>query len=158
LSTVLVMQYVEGLDLEARLEKGNAPLSLEEIHGISWDVLSALDYVHTLGLVHLDVKPANMLLAQNDRTLLMNFGIAKALHEQRKVTLGTPDYMSPEQIVCPSKVDGRSDIYSFGCVLYAMLTGRPPFDSDFGVSRSGVPCAQGSSAIGLREPGCPESD
>lgn len=126
----LVVQYVEGQDLETRLEKGNAPLSLDEIHGISGDVLSALDYMHTLGLLHLDVKPANMLLAQNDRTLLMNLGIAKALHEQRKVALGTADYMSPEQIVCPGKVDGRSDIYSFGCVLYAMLTGRPPFGSD----------------------------
>jgi serine/threonine protein kinase len=131
----LVMQYVDGRDLETRLEKGNAPLSLNEIHGISWDVLSALGHAHSLGVVHRDVKPANMLMDQSGRTLLMDFGIAKALHEQRSVTLtslamGTPDYMSPEQIVSPRDVDGRSDIYSFGCVLYAMLTGRPPFGSD----------------------------
>jgi eukaryotic-like serine/threonine-protein kinase len=131
----LVMHYVDGRDLETRLEKGNPPLSLDEIHDISWDVLSALGHAHSLGVVHRDVKPANMLMDQSGRTLLMDFGIAKALHEQRNVTLtslamGTPDYMSPEQIINPRNVDGRSDIYSFGCVLYAMLTGRPPFGSD----------------------------
>jgi serine/threonine protein kinase len=130
----LVMQYVDGHDLDARLEDGNPPLSLDEIHGISWDVLSALDHAHSLGVIHRDVKPANMLIDHNGRTMLMDFGIAKALHDERSATLtttamGTPDYMSPEQIVSPKKVDARSDIYSFGCVLYAMLTGHPPFGS-----------------------------
>jgi serine/threonine protein kinase len=131
----LVMQYVEGTNLETRLHKENAPLSLKEIHDISWDVLSALDFAHLRGVVHRDVKPANMLIDKSGRTLLTDFGIAKALREERTVTLtgtamGTPDYMSPEQIMRPKDVDARSDIYSFGCVLYAMLSGNPPFGSE----------------------------
>ena len=131
----LVMQLVEGRDLEARLQKQESPLSLDEVHAISWDVLSALDHAHVMGIVHRDVKPANMLQDRNGRTLLMDFGIAKALREERSITLtstsmGTPDYMSPEQILSTKSVDPRSDIYSFGCVLYAMLTGSPPFSSN----------------------------
>ncbi len=131
----LVMQYVEGQSLETRLQEPNPPLSLEEIHTISWDVLSALDYAHSLGVVHRDVKPANILLDKSGRTLLTDFGIAKALREEGSVTLtgtsmGTPDYMSPEQILQPKLVDARSDVYSFGCVLYAMLSGSPPFSSE----------------------------
>ncbi len=76
-----------------------------------------------------------MLMDYSGRTMLMDFGIAKALREERSLTLagtaiGTPDYMSPEQILQPNKVDGRSDVYSFGCVLYAMLSGDPPFGSE----------------------------
>ena len=131
----LVMQFVEGGDLENRLRLENPPLSLEEIHSICWDVLSALDYAHSMGVVHRDVKPANMLMDRTGRTLLMDFGIAKALREERSVTMtgtsmGTSDYMSPEQILRPKEVDARSDIYSFGCVLYAMLSGNPPFSSE----------------------------
>jgi serine/threonine protein kinase len=131
----LVMRFVDGQSLDARLEKPNPPLSLQELHTISWDVLSALGYAHSLGVIHRDVKPANMLLDQSGRTLLMDFGIAKALTEERSVTLtgtsmGTPEYMSPEQILRPKQVDARSDIYSFGCVLYAMCSGGPPFSSE----------------------------
>lgn len=131
----MVMEYVEGQSLDARLQKSNPPLTLNEIHTISWDVLSALDYAHSLDVVHRDVKPANMLMDPSGRTMLMDFGIAKALREERSLTLagtaiGTPDYMSPEQILQPNKVDGRSDVYSFGCVLYAMLSGDPPFGSE----------------------------
>ena len=126
----LVMRYVDGESLESRLEKHRPPLTLEEIHTISWDVASALDYAHSLGVIHRDVKPANMLMDRNGSTLLMDFGIAKALREERSVTMtgstmGTPDYMSPEQIVDPKRVDARSDVYSFGCVLYTMFTGTP---------------------------------
>ena len=128
----LVMRYVEGESLESRLEKHRPPLTMAEIQTISWDVSSALDYAHSLGVVHRDVKPANMLIDRGGNTLLMDFGIAKALREERSVTLtgtsmGTPDYMSPEQIVDPKRVDSRSDVYSFGCVLYAMFTGETPF-------------------------------
>ena len=131
----LVMQYVEGQSLDERLKKPNPPLSIEEIHSISWDVLSALDHAHLQGVVHRDVKPANVLLDRSGRALLMDFGIAKALHEERSMTMtgtsmGTPDYMSPEQIREPRKVDARSDVYSFGCVLYAMLSGDPPFGTE----------------------------
>jgi phosphate transport system substrate-binding protein len=129
----LVMQYVEGKSLETRLTEGR--LSLEEVHAISWDVLSALDYAHSLGVVHRDVKPSNILIEQTGRVWLTDFGIALALREERRITrtgtaVGTPDYMSPEQILRPREVDARSDIYSFGCVLYAMLAGGPPFGMD----------------------------
>jgi serine/threonine protein kinase len=131
----LVMQYVEGQSLDERLKKPNPPLSIDEIHSISWDVLSALDHAHLQGVIHRDVKPANVLLDRSGRALLMDFGIAKALREERSMTMtgtsmGTPDYMSPEQIREPRKVDARSDVYSFGCVLYAMLSGDPPFGTE----------------------------
>ena len=132
----LVMQYVDGESLEARLEAHGGPLPLEEVHAISWDVLSALDCAHsqTPQLVHRDVKPSNILIENTGRVLLSDFGIALAMGDDRRLTrtdvaIGTSDYMSPEQIIRPKAVDTRSDIYSFGCVLYAMLTGAPPFSS-----------------------------
>jgi phosphate transport system substrate-binding protein len=131
----LVMQYVDGENLETRLREKNGPLSLEEVHSISWDVLSALDYAHSVGVIHRDVKPSNILVENNGRVWLTDFGIALALTEDTRLTrtgtaLGTAVYMSPEQIVRPKSVDSRADIYSFGCVLYAMLAGSPPFGVD----------------------------
>ena len=127
----LVMKFIEGDTLENRLDSG-ARFSMEEVHAISWDVLSALDYAHSLNVVHRDVKPSNILLGTDGQVCLTDFGIALALSEERRVTVtgtavGTPDYMSPEQITRPRDVDHRSDIYSFGCVLYALLSGNPPF-------------------------------
>lgn len=120
--------------LEDRLAE-QRPLSLKEIHVISSDVLSALDYAHGQGVVHRDVKPANILLHRNGHAMLTDFGIAKGLRDERSMTrigtsMGTPDYMSPEQIREPHKVDARSDVYSFGCVLYAMLSRNPPFGTE----------------------------
>jgi serine/threonine protein kinase len=131
----LVMQYVEGENLDTKLRQQKGSLARRDVQEISSDVLSALDYAHSLGVVHRDVKPSNILLDKNGRAMLSDFGIALALGEDHRMTrtgmaVGTPDYMSPEQIVRPKAVDARSDIYSFGCVLYAMLTGRPPFGGD----------------------------
>jgi serine/threonine protein kinase len=131
----LVMQYVEGQNLEVRLKKENPPLTVEEVRSITCDILSALEYAHSMGVVHRDVKPSNMLIDPKGRVLLMDFGIALAMTEEQRLTrtntaMGTPDYMSPEQITKPLEVDFRSDIYSFGCVLYAMLSGNPPFTSE----------------------------
>ena len=128
----LVMQYIEGGSLETKLSNQNGPLSQEDVHSISWDVLSALDYAHSVGLVHRDVKPSNILIDPAGCVWLTDFGIALALTEEPRVTrtgsaVGTAVYMSPEQIVRPKAVDARTDIYSFGCVLYAMLSGGPPF-------------------------------
>ena len=131
----LVMQYVEGQTLEVRLKKENPPLTIQEIRSFTRDILNALGYAHSKGVVHRDVKPSNMLIDPNGRVLLMDFGIALAMTEEQRLTrtntsMGTPDYMSPEQITRPMDVDFRSDIYSFGCVLYAMLSGNPPFTSE----------------------------
>ncbi len=120
--------------LEDRLEEHH-PLRLEEIHTFACDVLSALEFAHSQGVVHRDVKPANVLLHRNGHAMLTDFGIAKGLREERSMTrvgtsMGTPDYMSPEQIRAPQNVDARSDVYSFGCVLYAMLSRYPPFGNE----------------------------
>lgn len=139
----IVMQFVDGESLEHRLHrKPPQLLPLAEVLSISTDVLAALEYAHTFPgstIVHRDVKPSNILLDHSGRALLTDFGIAFALGGNRLTqagtTLGTVYYMSPEQIQDPRSVDARSDIYSFGCVLYELLAGRPPFgaetDTDF---------------------------
>jgi phosphate transport system substrate-binding protein len=128
----LVMQLIDGINLEQTIAQKGGPLELEQIHEISWDVLSVLDFAHANGVVHRDVKPSNILIDSSGHVYLTDFGIALVLTDERRITraemsVGTPDYMSPEQIMRPKAVDSRADIYSFGCVLYAMLTGGPPF-------------------------------
>jgi len=129
----LVMQYIRGGSLEDRLRQamGN-PLPFEEILSISSDVLHALDYAHQNGVIHRDVKPSNILL-EGGRAYLTDFGVAmgmKKRHGMPSGSVGTYPYMSPEQIVMNRPTDQRSDVYGFGCVLYEMLTGRPPFPLD----------------------------
>jgi serine/threonine-protein kinase len=111
------------------------PLSLEEARTIAREVGAALQYAHERGFVHRDVKPGNILCADG-RAVLSDFGLAKALSEageerltQSGVVIGTPLYMSPEQASGKRDVDSKSDIYSFGCVLYEMLAGHPPFSA-----------------------------
>ena len=95
---------------------------------------SALAYAHAAGVVHRDIKPDNVVLV-GDRAVVTDFGVARAISQARGETLtgpgialGTPHYMSPEQARGVRRIDGRSDIYSLGCLLYEMLTGAPPFD------------------------------
>src|SRR5262245_10708905 len=127
----LVMPMIEGYSLEDRLSQG--PLSIQEALRISVDVLAALDYAHQQAVIHRDVKPSNILVDRDGRAFLTDFGIALMMGQERRtrtgVAVGTPHYMSPEQIRRPRGVDHRTDVYSFGCVLYEMLTGRPPFDA-----------------------------
>lgn len=127
-----VMPFVDGETLEQRLTRTGA-LPVEEAIGIASEVLDGLVYAHRLGFVHRDVKPSNVLLS-NGHALLADFGIARAVEttDNHKLTesgfaLGTAEYMSPEQAAGESQLDGRSDIYSLGCVLYEMLAGGPPF-------------------------------
>jgi len=127
-----VMPYVEGESLRARLER-EPQLPLEDTLRIGREVAGALDYAHRHNVVHRDIKPENILF-QDRQAVVADFGIARALTAageegltQAGVTLGTPSYMSPEQAAGDARVDGRSDIYSLGCVLYEMLAGEPPY-------------------------------
>ncbi len=126
-----VMPYFSGKTLKDRLaESGSLPIP--EALRIFGDVASALDYAHREGILHRDLKPANILL-QDDRAVLADFGIALPLGEigqrltETGFSLGTPEYMSPEQAAAERQLDARSDVYALGCVLYEMLAGEPPF-------------------------------
>jgi predicted Ser/Thr protein kinase len=130
--TYIVMPYVETGTLDDLL-LGEA-LPLEQIRKIIKQVGEALSYAHSRGLVHRDVKPSNILIDEQGNCLLTDFGIAKMVEGTSVFTrtgaiIGTPEYMSPEQIL-GEKLDGRSDVYSLGIVLYEMATGRPPFRAE----------------------------
>ena len=127
-----VMPYVEGETLRQRLER-ERQLPIEDALRITREIGDALGYAHRLGFVHRDIKPENILLS-HDHAVVADFGIARAITAagggkltEAGLALGTPSYMSPEQAVGDSEVDGRSDLYSLGCVLYEMLVGDPPF-------------------------------
>jgi serine/threonine protein kinase len=150
-ATCIVMKLIEGTSLAKMLEsRPGHRLDVDEATRIVKDLLQALDYAHRHGIVHRDVKPSNILMDQAGWVWLFDFGIAIAMGEQRRtrtgITVGTLVYMSPEQITNPRKVDHRSDVYSVGCVLYELLTGRPPFvknedgigDSDFALQQAHV--------------------
>ena len=128
-----VMPYVAGESLFQRLTR-EGPLSFDEVRRIGTAALRALSHAHERGVIHRDIKPANILL-DGDRVLVADFGIARAISANATehwvssvgVQVGTPQYMSPEQGSGDPKLDGRTDIYSLGCVLYEMLAGTPPF-------------------------------
>jgi eukaryotic-like serine/threonine-protein kinase len=127
-----VMPYVEGESLRQRLDREHR-LPLSEAIRIAREAAEALAYAHRHGIVHRDIKPENILLLDG-HTLVADFGIARAMEVPREgklthpgVVVGTPEYMSPEQASGESQLDGRSDVYSLGCVLYEMLAGDPPF-------------------------------
>ena len=129
----LVMKYIEGETLKAKLRE-NA-LSIDETLKISKAIGSALDYAHSQGVLHRDVKPSNVLLASDGNIYLADFGLARIAQSgdvslTTEQVLGTPQYMSPEQALGSSGLDGRTDIYSFGVLLYELVTGRVPFNAD----------------------------
>jgi len=127
-----VMPYVEGESLRERLRR-QGKLPLDEALAITRDVAGALGYAHQRGVIHRDIKPENLMLHEGG-AIVTDFGIAKAVIAAEGTSLtqtgfavGTPTYMSPEQAAGGTDVDGRSDLYSLGCVLYEMLAGNPPF-------------------------------
>jgi eukaryotic-like serine/threonine-protein kinase len=125
----LVMEYVEGQPLERLLDKGSIPYP----RACAWtaEVASALAVAHRKGIIHGDVKPANILIGEEGRVKLTDFGMARLASRDSvdSPLLGTPAYWCPEQILGKPQ-DARSDIFSLGVVLYEMITGNRPFDSD----------------------------
>lgn len=125
----LVMEFIQGQSLEKLLEKGSIPCS----KACAWaaEVATALAVAHRKGVIHGDVKPANILITEDDRIKLTDFGMARLASRDSKDTplLGSPAYWCPEQIVGKPQ-DARSDIFSLGVVMYEMVTGHRPFDAD----------------------------
>ncbi|MDP9193842.1 MAG: protein kinase [Acidobacteriota bacterium] len=132
-TSFIAMEYVEGQNLKEVLSQGRA-LSFEQIADIISQVGEALDFAHAKGIVHRDVKPANIILLEGNRAKITDFGIAKIASGAANLTstgqfLGTPNYMAPEQIK-GAPVDGRTDIFALGICLYECLTRRKPFGGD----------------------------
>jgi serine/threonine-protein kinase len=149
----IVMEFVAGRTLRDILREGRKILP-ERALEITSGVLSALDYSHRAGIIHRDIKPGNVMLTPSGDVKVMDFGIARAMSDasstmtQTAAVVGTAQYLSPEQ-ARGEPVDSRSDVYSAGCLLYELLTGRPPFIGD-------SPVAVAYQHV--REPAAPPSD
>ena len=134
----LVMEYVQGHTVRELLSEGEA-VPIDEAGEIVSGVLQALGYSHRNGIVHRDIKPGNIMLTNTGEVKVMDFGLARAIEDsavtvtQTHAVVGTAQYLSPEQ-ARGEVVDARSDIYSCGCLLYELLTGRPPFKGDSAVA------------------------
>lgn len=127
-----VMSYIEGATLREYLDTSSR-LSIVETRRIAGDLLDALSHAHGLGIIHRDVKPANVVVSA-EGAILLDFGIARAVAAsgtdqltRSGIAVGTSTYMSPEQITAATSIDHRCDLYSVGCVLYECLAGQPPF-------------------------------
>ena len=162
------MPYVAGETLRHRLAR-EPRLPIAEAVGIAREVALALDYAHRQGVIHRDIKPGNILLADG-QALVADFGIARALRPEPApdrrdeggltetgVALGTPAYMSPEQALGTAEVDARTDIYALGCVLYEMLAGEPPFSGPSAQAIMGKRLSEPVPSIHRLRDGVPES-
>jgi len=130
----IIMEFLEGQDLNNRIKSGPR-LSEKEIESIFEQTLSAFHYAHGKGVLHRDIKPSNIFILPNGKVKILDFGIAKLLSQGNEMTqtgtqLGTPVYMSPEQVKADKTIDHRSDIYSLGVTLYYAIKGKPPYDGN----------------------------
>jgi serine/threonine-protein kinase len=160
------MPFVEGESLRARLDRGGA-MSVEVAISILRDVASALEYAHGKGIVHRDIKPANILLT-GTAAVVTDFGVAMALQHstvggggtkltQAGMSLGTPEYMAPEQALADPDVDHHADLYAFGCVAYELLTGKSPFGGRAPMKQVAAHLTEQPSPIDAARPGLPRS-
>ncbi|WP_083928198.1 protein kinase domain-containing protein [Spirosoma panaciterrae] len=132
----IIMEYLQGSDL---FEYGTTHQSVPESQVVTWfeSILDAVGYVHQKNYFHRDIKPSNLFLTDDGQVKVMDFGIAKLVDSDLNLTvtstaIGSPQYMSPEQIMTPKQVDYRTDIYSLGVTLYALLSGHKPYDDSAG--------------------------
>jgi serine/threonine protein kinase len=129
----LVMRFIEGDTLKGKMDA--SPMPAADILKIMRPICQALDYAHKQGVLHRDIKPSNIMVSTDGTVLLTDFGLARMVQAgestlSQDMMVGTPQYISPEQAQGESQLDGRTDIYSLGVVLYEMLTGRVPFNAD----------------------------
>ncbi|MEV5647961.1 Stk1 family PASTA domain-containing Ser/Thr kinase [Nocardia sp. NPDC052254] len=155
----IVMEYVDGETLRD-IVRGKGPLPPRRAMEIIADVCAALDFSHKNGIVHRDMKPANIMINRQGAVKVMDFGIARALADssnpmtQTAAVIGTAQYLSPEQ-ARGEQVDARSDVYSVGCVLYEILTGQPPFTGDSPVAVAYQHVREDPKLPSLVHPGVP---
>ncbi len=132
----ITMEYVQGEDLKSMIRM-TGMLGIGTVLSIGKQICDGLSEAHTLGVVHRDLKPTNIMIDKGGNAKIMDFGIARSIREKGitgpSVLIGTPEYMSPEQAEA-KEVDHRSDIYSLGIILYEMATGRLPFEGDTALS------------------------
>ena len=128
----LVLKFIDGLTLGQRMK--SSPLSMLDVLELVTAVGSGLQYAHNQRILHRDIKPSNVLVAKEGSIYLTDFGLARMVEGNSSLTgdtiVGTPHYISPEQALNAEKLDERTDIYSFGVMIYEMVTGRVPFDAD----------------------------
>ena len=129
----LVMKFIEGITLKARMDNG--PLSSDEVTKITGAVGAALSYAHRQGVLHRDIKPSNVLMANDGQIYLADFGLARMAQSgtstlSSDMIMGTPQYISPEQAMGKPDLDQRTDLYSFGVMLYEMVVGKVPYNAD----------------------------
>jgi serine/threonine protein kinase len=130
----IVMEHLNGEDLNQKIKR-YGPLSEKKITDVFCQTLSAFQYAHEKGIVHRDIKPSNIFILPSGHVKILDFGIAKLFGQGNEMTqtgtqLGTPIYMSPEQVKADKSIDHRSDIYSLGVTLYFAINGKPPYNSD----------------------------